>query len=157
MFEFELRGLDFVASAKSPEELRTIMVNAKKRCADTVYHQAFWRLCEMLPSEKKGTVEYDVWKSVYALEEMLKEKRGKTVRLSRTRQKIQKDGERKAVEDIVKKPNPSENFHELIGFGHPELLFEAVVLRHLDAFPTDVNKIATNRLIEAGVDLKSIS
>ncbi|ARC88052.1 hypothetical protein [Rhodovulum sp. MB263] len=146
----EKAALERIAILDDPEKLRRFIDNAGRLGAVAVEQAAFRRLCEILPSARRGTVEHDVWRSIHALEEMLKAERGTTVRLSRTRQKISKDGEVKTVMDLVLRATPSEGFQMLIDRGHPELLFEAVVLRHPEAFGDDVRQAANDRLGNAG-------
>jgi hypothetical protein len=143
------RSLDYIESCDSPEKLRQIATNAHKQGNETVREAARRRLYEVLPSEKPGTVEYDVWQSIHALEDTLSHERGKTTRLSRTRQKIQKDKEVQTVADLVMK-RASEGFHMLAERNLPELTFEAVALRHPDVFDEDVRRAATERLHEIG-------
>lgn len=106
----------------------------------------------MPPSARPGTLEYDVWRSIFALEGSLKEERGKTTLLSRTRQKIARDGELATVADLVTKA-PSEGYRMLIERDMAELTFEAVALRHADRFEPRVLAAARRRLEqEAGTN-----
>ena len=87
------RVLHNIANCDDPAKLRQYMKNARQRGADEVYDAAFQRLISVQPSAEVGSVAHDVWRTIYAFEELLKEERGRTVRLMRTRQKIQRDGE----------------------------------------------------------------
>ena len=145
------RSLDYVKSCADPQKLRQIAANAHKQGNEQVREAARRKLYEVLPAEKPGTVEYDVWQSIHALEDTLAHERGKTTRLSRTRQKIQKDKEVQTVADLVLK-RASEGFHMLIERNLPELTFEAVALRHPKQFDQRVLDAASMRLREAGYD-----
>src|SRR6056297_1170790 len=136
----ELAALARIGTLDDAGRLRAMVANARRLGSAAVERAAFRRLCEIQHAAAPGSLEHDVWQSIHALEEMLKEARGKTVRLSRTRQKIARDGEIKTVADLTCKAEPSDGFHQLIEVGHPELLFEAVVLRHPHHFddPTQV-------------------
>ncbi|MDF2231532.1 hypothetical protein P2H44_03100 [Albimonas sp. CAU 1670] len=142
----EQGALAAIPGLTDPERLRTLMTNAKSYGSAAVERAAFSRLCEIQPSAEPGTLEHDVWRSVFALEEMLREERGKTTLLSRTRQKIAKDGEAKTCADLTLKPQPSAGFDMLVERGLPELLFESVVLRNADRFPSEVIEAAQERL-----------
>jgi hypothetical protein len=61
------------------------------------------RLYEVLPSATPGTLEYDVWQSIYALEDLESTKKGKTVRLQRTRNMIRDRKEAGTVAHLVTK------------------------------------------------------
>ena len=103
------------------------------------------KLYSVMPSAEPGTLEYDVWRSIYALEGALKDERGKTVMLGRTRQKIARDGEVKTVADLVR-GTASDGFRMLRDRDMDDHTFEAVALRHRERFEDDVLKAASARL-----------
>ena len=150
------RVLNNIAQCDDPTKLRQYMKNARQRGADDVYHAAFHQLISVQPSAQLGTVAHDVWRTIYAFEELLKEERGKTVRLSRTRQKIRRDGEVKTVTDLTLKAEPSAGFHMLKDRGILELSFEALVVARADHFPNDVVDAASDRLESHGVDFQRV-
>lgn len=148
------RSLDYIASCADPEKLRQIAANAQKQGNEEVREAARRRLYEVLPVEKPGTLEYEVWQSIHALEDTLSDERDKTTRLARTRQKIKRDGEVRTVADLIMK-RASNGFHMLIERNLPELTFEAVALRHPDRFESYVLEAALVRLQEVGYHLSS--
>ena len=141
--------VEFVATCDDPEKLRTIAKNAEAGGADLLYSEAKRRLYAVLPAEKPGTLQYEVWRSIFALEDVLKSERGKTVLLSRTRQKIKAHGEHRCVADLVT-GKPSDGFEMLRERDMLDLSFEAVALRFSDEFEHLVLNAAKARLDDAG-------
>ena len=148
----ETAALSAIETLEDPVKLRALMGNARRLGSATVERAAFTRLCAVQPSAEPGSIAFAVWQSIHALEEMLLEERGRTTRLTRTRQKITRDGEEKTVADLTLKAEPSAGFTDLIARGHPELTFEAVVLAHPETFEAPVIDAARTRLTEAGVE-----
>ena len=151
MLDKTQRALELIVRCADPKKLRQIAANAHRNGEEEVRRTAMLRLYEVLPSEKQGTLEYDVWQSIYALEGELSYERGKTTRLTRTRQKIVRDGEQTTVADLVL-GKVSEGFRMLVDRNLPELTFEAVALKHTDRFDERVLAAAGQRLSEAGYD-----
>ena len=148
------RILATIEKCDDPGALRRIMKNAKKRGGDEIYDAAFQRLITIQPSAQVGTIAHDIWRTIYAFEELLKEERGKTVRLTRTRQKIQKDGEIKTAMDLTLKTTPSDGFRMLKDRGMLELSFEALVVARAEHFPGNVVDAARSRLEAEGMDIQ---
>ena len=143
------RSLKYISECRDPKKLRQIASNAASENPD-IERAARLRLYKVLPSEEPGTLEYDVWQSIHALEDVLSVERDKTMRLSRTRQKITRDGELKTVVDLVL-GNQSQGFDMLVERNMPELSFEAVALKHAGAFEPHVLDAARRRLEENGL------
>lgn len=145
------RALERIAKCNDPRELRKIADNAKAAENEVVKEAALRKLYAVRPDAKPGTLEHDVWQSIFALEGSLTEERGKTTLLSRTRQKIQRDREQLTVADLVMKP-ASDGYGMLLDRGWPELTFEAVALRHPDRFESEVLDAARARLRASGIE-----
>ena len=149
MNDLARRALELIDRTDDAVELRRIAANAHARGEVEVHRAALRRLYAVLPSACPGTLEYDVWQSIHALEEELSMERGKTLRLGRTRQKIQRDGEVGTVAALVT-GKMSEGFEMLRVRDMLDLTFEAVAKRHPDRFAPEVLEAATRRLAEYG-------
>lgn len=140
------RAMATIANCSDPKSLRQIAANARLKGELAVARAADLRLYDVSPSENPGTFEYDVWRSIHALEGTLTTERAKTTRLGRTRQKIAKVGEVAAVRDLMLAKKPSEGFSMLIERQMQDLTFEAVVLRHRKLFEVEALHAAEDRL-----------
>lgn len=142
------RALAKIASCTDAEQLKAMAANANASGYADVERAARLRLYSILPSAEPGTLEFDVWQSIYSLEDTLTQERGKTLRLARTRQKIARDGEQRTVEALVT-GGQSSGFDMLIARDMAHLTFEAVALRHPERFSGDVLTRAAARLTHA--------
>lgn len=139
------RTVAFITGCSDPEKLKRMAVNARRLGEKEIERAASLKLYSVMPSAEPGTLEYDVWRSIYALEGALKDERGKTIMIGRTRQKIARDGEAKTVADLVR-GTASDGFRMLMERNMEDHTFEAVALRHGDRFEDDVLKAASSRL-----------
>lgn len=149
-------ALERIAELTDPAALRGMLANARAKGAETVGRAALLRLAEILPEATPGSVEHDFWRTIHIFEEMLTDERGRTTRLSRTRQKITRVGVLKTLEDFCLARSATDGFRMLIERGLPELTGEAVVLRHADRFPEPLLAAARARLSSSGVDLAAL-
>ena len=152
----ETAAIEQVAKLDDPAKLRALISNAKRQNSSSVYEAAFKELCLVLPSSNPGTVEHEFWQTIHAFEEILSEERGKTVRLSRTRQKIGRVGERKVLEDFARHSKATEGFEMLIARGLPEMTGEAIVLRFRHEFDEATVMAAQARLEGVGVKTSAL-
>jgi len=76
---------------------------------------------------------------------------GKTKRLSRTRQKLDRVGVRKTLADLALKPRPSLGFVKLVEFEMADMSAEALILKYRDEFEPHVIEAARTRLNEYGI------
>jgi len=139
--------VEFIANCEDPAKLRQIAKNANSRGEAALEQTARLKLYQVLPNEKPGTLEHAVWQSIFALEDVLKQERGKTILLSRTRQKIARQGETRCVADLVTGA-PSEGFRMLLDRSMLDLSFEAVALKFPEKFDETVLEAARARLFE---------
>lgn len=141
------RAVERIAKSNDAAELGRIADNAAAAGEAEVLRAARLRLYAVSPAQAPGTLEHAVWQSIYALEGTLSDESGTTKRLSRTRQKIGRDGEQKTVADLVLgKPTPG--FAMLVERDMIDLTFEAVALKFPDRFSTDVLEAAQGRLAD---------
>ena len=147
--EGNARALALIAGCDDPEKLKRMAANARRLGEADVQRAASLKLYTVLPSAEPGTLEHDVWRSIHALEGALREERGRTTLLGRTRQKIARDGELRTVADLVR-GNASDGFRMLMGRQMVDHTFDAVALRHRALFEEDVLTAAAERLRAAG-------
>jgi len=150
----DLRAFELVAKSDDPKKLKIIAKNAAALGATELVRAAELRLFDIMPAEAPGTLEHDVWRSIFALESVLTSERNKTTRLGRTRPKIARVGELETVRDLVLATKPSEGFEMLVQRRMIGLTFEAVALRHRDNFDERTLAAASMRLqglVEAGL------
>jgi len=148
--------LTFVARCDNPDDLKSLIKNANKQSNSAVAEAAFRRLISLVPAERPGTVEHDFWQTINAFEYALKEERGKTVRLSRTRQKVARVGVVQTLRDWALGGQETDGFRMLLERGMPELTGEAITLRHPEHFDPQTLDAARRRLQQAGIDLNSL-
>lgn len=96
-------------------------------------------------------IEQEALAAVYAYERILSVKRGKNVKASRTWQMINRHGILKAVERAVDRPTETAGFVALAEMGMLDLAFEAVILKHPDAFSPHAVARSRERLAEQGL------
>ena len=145
--------LAFVERCENPGELESLIRNATKLGNGPVAEAAFRKRISLVPAEQPGSVEHDFWQMVQAFEYALSEDRGKTTRLSRTRQKVGKAGVVQTLRDWAAGSQETAGFRMLLERGMPEFTGEAITLRHREFFEPPVLEAAQRRLTAAGVDL----
>lgn len=142
-----------IAKSTDAGQIRRIRNNARRLGVPSVEGAAFRRLVEILAQHAPGSIEQDFWQTIHAFEEILSDDRGKTVRLSRTRQKVARVGVKQTLIDLAMKKTPTTGFEMLIELGHGDLTGEALILKHGHTFDADVQGAARRRLENAGVDV----
>ena len=148
--------LAFVSRCEDLEKLKSLIKNARDRGESVVADAAFRKLISLVPSEQPGTVEHDFWQTIHAFEYALTEERGKTIRLSRTRQKVDRVGVVQTLRDWALSNKETDGFKMLLDREMPELTGEAIVLRHPGRFDPQVLAAARHKLAHAGVDVSTL-
>jgi hypothetical protein len=152
----EGKMLKFVEQCEDTDKLKSLITNARDGGASRVADAAFRKLISILPSERPGTVEHDFWQTVHAFELTLSEERGRTTRLSRTRQKVARVGVVQTLKDWALGETETDGFRMLLERGMPELTGEAIVLRHTKHFEPEIVVAARKRLESKGVDISRL-
>lgn len=144
-----------ISKCEDPKLLRNWIENAANDAE--IYNAAFRRLISLVPSEKAGTLEHDFWQTINAFELILSQERGRTTRLSRTRQKVARVGVKKTLEDWATSEKKTDGFKMLLERDMPEFTGEAIVLRHSKEFEEAAVIAAQRRLAAEGVDTLKVS
>jgi hypothetical protein len=142
-----------VGKLKTPVDCRRFMLNAVKHGRRDLETLAFRRLCELGAGENPDIIVIDFWLAIAALEEARRLHHGKTVRASRTRQKVKKDGVMATIESLATRRHPSEGFQMLVDAGLADLTAEYIVLRYPVRSSTNAIRNSRIRLEQYGVPL----
>jgi 4-hydroxy-3-methylbut-2-en-1-yl diphosphate synthase IspG/GcpE len=154
--EHVTNALRIIQDSNDAEELKRLMDRALEMDVPSIYDAAFAKRLSLLADDAPGTVSHDLWKSIHALEQIRSEEAGKTIRLSRTRQKLKRVGVMKLLEDFAMHKSSTDGFDILIARSLPELTGEAIVLRHQQHFSDEVVTAARARLDNVGVDVDKL-
>lgn len=144
---------DIETALQTPEQCRVVMERALAQGKHELYAAAFRRFCKLSGAEHEDPLDPLVratFEAVAAYEQTLKEKHGKKVPASRTRQKIAKKGVYQSLLEWSKLHGNRQGFHSLIEAGLPEFTFDAVVVRFADRFPPDAVASCQETLRRAG-------
>lgn len=82
----------------------------------------------------KSIAEKECLQAIYAYEEVISRKNGRRTSASRTWQMIKRHGILEAAERAVNRDRETSGYTALIEMGLQDYAFEAVILRHPDAF-----------------------
>lgn len=139
-----------------PDKLRNLMANASRLGHEDLVLRCQVRLAELGSQQFDDDLEKEFWTAVNIAEEFKTAINGKTTRLSRTRQKYNRDGAKKCVEDLATRPEITDGFRVLAENGRMDLTFEAVLLRHASQFEESAVRTAKTKLLDNGVDEMTI-
>lgn len=139
-----------ILKLKTPEECDVFRKNAIERGNRELAMEARKRKVQ-IKAENYGElteVERECIEAVYAYEEVLSEKRGRTQPASRTWPMIAKYGVIETVERVVNREADAIGYTTLVDMGLKEYAFEAVILRHPEAFSTEAVEHSKQRMNE---------
>jgi len=146
----EAAALKQIAKSTSVDDMRRTRENAKGK-SELVRQAALERLIDIAALDYEDPVARDCWRMVFTIEELRRDSGRKVWRMNKLRPKIDRDGERAALEYCAL--NKTDGFQEVLDYGLPHFLAEAIVQRHPNAFSDEVRAKAARRLSEAGVAL----
>jgi hypothetical protein len=138
-----------ISQCDDEQKLRNWIENASKRGATDVADAAFKRLVAILPQEEPGSLEWDFWRTIHAFELILSNERERTMRLSRTRQKVGRVGVVQTLIDWALDDKETKGFAMLFERNMLDLTGEAIILRHPTRFEVPVRDAAARRLERA--------
>ena len=138
-----------VRALKTPEECMQFAKNVREKYPDLA-REAHRRAVELraIAHGTKSAVELELLKALYAYEEVLSEKNKRRTSASRTWQMIKRHGIIGAAERAVNRSIEATGYKVLVEMGMHDLTFEAVIVRHPDAFSEEVVSRAKARLEE---------
>ena len=143
-------------SLADPRLVRNLLENAKKRGRADIVLKCQARLAHLEGAKYSSQLEREFWTAVAAAEELATLRNGKTIRLSRTRQKAARVGFNQCLEDWAFHKGTTDGFDLLVEGGYPELTGEAIVIRYPDEFSEAAVKAAKKRLLDHGIELSRI-
>lgn len=136
---------DIISKLRTPEEC----IQFAKKCTDLA-REARRRAIELraLTHGNSSVVETELWKALYAYEEVLSKKNKRRTPASRTRQMISRYGIVGAAERAVNRRIEAMGYKVLVDMGLQDLTFEAVIVRFPEEFSQQIVKLARSRLEE---------
>ena len=141
---------DRIKKLKTPQECEIFARNATAKGRQDLADEARQRAIQ-LRAEGYGAAsgaERECLEAIYAYEEILFEKHGRRVTASRTWQMIKRRGIIAAIEAAVDRSDGTAGFTALKDVGLENFAFEAVILRHPDAFSPRAVERARQRMAQ---------
>jgi hypothetical protein len=141
-----------IARLDSPERLEQFAINVEPHSPE--HAKAARRRAVELRAARHGVksaVERECLEAIYAYERAESKIRGRKFRASRTWPMLERRGIIPAVEFIVTRRVETTGYRTLIEMGLQDMAFEAVVLRHPEAFSAEAARASRARLERWGV------
>jgi hypothetical protein len=128
------------------------MANAERLGRQDLVLACQLRLAEIAGARHSSPLAKEFWTAVAAAEELATHRNGRTTRLSRTRQKVERVGIHRCIADLAGSEKLSLGFQILTEGERPEMTFEAIVLRHPAEFSAQIVETSHRKLRTAGFD-----
>ncbi len=123
-------------------KLQGLLKNAVRLGEDEIAWGCRERIAELQGSNYMDKLDKEFWHAVSIAEQIRTEEAGRTVQLSRTRQKYPRDGAKETIRSLAVKSKFADGFKILERGKHLYLSFEAVVIRNADCFEeSDVEQV----------------
>jgi hypothetical protein len=136
---------EIISKLKTPEEC----IQFANKCA-ALAREAQRRAIELRANAQnaKSGVETELWKALFAYEEILSDKNKKKTLANRTRPMIKSYGIIGAAEKVVNRSIEAKGYKVLVEKGLQDMTFEAVIVRFPEAFAKGIVKLCQERLEE---------
>jgi hypothetical protein len=143
---------DRIKKLKTPKECAIFARNAMAQGRPDLAAEARQRAVELRAAAYGATsdAERECLEAIYAYEEILFDKHGKSVKASRTWQMIKRRGIIAAIEQAVDRPDGTAGFTALQSVGLENFAFEAVILRHSALFSESAVERSRQRMAQFG-------
>ena len=130
----------------SVDDLKRLMVNAKRLGNEDFYNQAFKRRCELEGIDHDDPLHRDFYEVLAAYEQLLEEKHGRKQPAGYTRRKLKEKGVEQCLIDWALDDKETDGFQTLLERGMLELTGEYVVTKYPSRFDPTVLAAAEARL-----------
>lgn len=143
-YEDRIRLLD------TTEKCAIFARNAAERGREDLAKKANQRALEIRAESHnaRSKAEKEALQAVYAYEEVLTKRNGRTTRATRTWQMIARHGIIESVERAVNRPSETQGYRALAEMGLENFAFEAVVLRYPELFSKEAVETSESRMSE---------
>lgn len=136
---------EIISKLKTPEEC----IKFANKCT-AIAREAQRRAIELRANTQnaKSELETELWKALFAYEEILSEKNKRRTLAGRTRPMIKNYGIIGAAERVVNRSIEAMGYKVLVEKGLQDMTFEAVIVRFPEAFDKGIVKLCQERLEE---------
>lgn len=133
-----------VQRLETPAECDRYIVNVARMGRQDLVVQARIRMVQLqaLTGDCGTPLDREALEAVHAYEQVLQHQNGKKTRATHTRTQIRKHGTVAALEQVIRRAPEARGLDVLTRLGLDDYTFEAVVLRHPEAFAAETVGVA---------------